>query len=114
MLQVVGSPAQDDTMPLVGSAMALVGASVHDVPEVVGSPTQDDTMAPISSSDGDALDFLSSDGDALEFLATRAYLLGHLPDPTIKAATSGDLLFVRCVFNRDVSLFSHLCTELER
>ena len=84
MLQVVGSPAQDDTMPLVGSAMALVGASVHDVP----------TMAPISSSDGDALEFLSSDGDALEFLALRAYLLGHLPDPTIKAATSGDLFFV--------------------
>ena len=104
MLQVVGSPAQDDTMPLVGSAMALVGASVHDVPEVVGSPTQDGTMAPISS----------SDGDALEFLAEHAYLLGHLPDPTIKAATSGDLFFVRCVFNRDVSLFSHLCTELER
>ena len=73
--------------------------------QVVGSPAQDDTMlASISS----------SDGDALEFLAERAYLLGHLPDPTIKAATSGDLFFVRCVFNRDVSLFSHLCTELER
>ena len=94
VLAVVDSPAQDDTMPLVGSAMALV----------VGSPTQDDTMAPINS----------SNGDALEFLAERAYLLGHLPNPTIKAATSGDLLFVRCVFNRDMSLFSHLCTELER
>ena len=72
---MVGSPAQDDTMPLVGSAMALV----------VGSPTQDDTMAPINS----------SNGDALEFLAERAYLLGHLTDPTIKAATSGDLFFAQ-------------------
>ena len=53
--------------------------------QVVGSPAQDDTMlASISS----------SDGDALESLAERAYLLGHLPDPTIKAATSGDLFFV--------------------